>query len=98
MIVLLSTSENIILIKGFFLIFSDSDLQRPVEISLNKIRPYLLEDGGDFNLIKIENGCVYLRLEGACKKCPSSHATLKNKIERQLKIDIHPEIKVIKVD
>lgn len=80
------------------MIFSDDDLQKPVRISLEKIRPYLLKDGGDLNLIKIENGCVYLRLEGACKGCPSSSATLKNKIEHQLKIDIHPEIKVIKVD
>ncbi len=80
------------------MIFSDDDLQKPVRISLEKIRPYLLKDGGDLNLIKIENGCVYLRLEGACKGCPGSSATLKNKIEHQLKIDIHPEIKVIKVD
>lgn len=80
------------------MIFSDNDLQKPVRISLEKVRPYLLKDGGDLNLIKIENGCVYLRLEGACKGCPGSSVTLKNKIEHQLKIDIHPEIKVIKVD
>lgn len=80
------------------MIFSDEELQKPVELSLEKVRPYLLKDGGDLRLIEIKNGCVYIKLEGACKGCPSSVITLKNKIEHQLKIDIHPEIQIIKVD
>lgn len=80
------------------MVFSDQELKKPVELSLLKVRPYLLKDGGDLTLIKIQDGCVYLRLEGACRGCPSSVVTLKNRIEHQLKMDIHPDISVIKVD
>ena len=75
--------------------FSDTDLLKPVEISINKVRPMLIKDGGNVTLLKIENGKVYVRLEGACKSCPSSTQTLKLGIERTLKDDIHPDIEVI---
>lgn len=77
--------------------FSDTDLLKPVEISINKVRPMLIKDGGNVTLLKIENGKVYVRLEGACKSCPSSTQTLKLGIERTLKDDIHPEIEIVSV-
>lgn len=80
------------------MIFTDEELLQPVKISLEKIRPYLLGDGGDLELIKIEDGKVYITLQGACKGCPSSTITLKNKIQHQLRIDIHPDIEVFKVE
>lgn len=80
------------------MIFTDEELLLPVQASMEKVRPYLLRDGGDMQLIKIEDGKVYVALQGACKSCPSSTITLKNKIEHQLKVDIHPEIEVVKVD
>ena len=75
--------------------FSDEELLKPVEKSINKVRPMLIRDGGNITLLKIENGKVYVRLEGACKSCPSSTQTLKLGIERTLKDDIHPDIEVI---
>ena len=75
--------------------FSDEELLKPVEKSINKVRPMLIRDGGNITLLKIENGKVYVRLEGACKGCPSSTQTLKFGIERPLKDDIHPDIEVI---
>lgn len=75
--------------------FSDEELLKPVEKSIDKIRPMLIRDGGNITLLKIENGKVYVRLEGACKGCPSSAQTLKFGIERTLKNDIHPDIEVI---
>lgn len=80
------------------MIFTDEELLNPVKVSMEKVRPYLLKDGGDMQLKEIKNGKVYIILQGACKSCPSSTVTLKNKIEHQLRIDIHPEIEVIKVD
>lgn len=80
------------------MIFTDEELLQPVKSSLEKIRPYLLGDGGDLELIKIEDGKVYITLQGACKGCPSSTITLKNKIQHQLRIDIHPDIEVFKVE
>jgi len=75
--------------------FSDEELLKPVEKSINKVRPMLIKDAGNITLLKIENGKVYVRLEGACKGCPSSTQTLKFGIERTLKDDIHPDIEVI---
>lgn len=77
--------------------FSDDELLKPVEISIDRVRPMLIKDGGNVTLIKIENGKVYVRLEGACKGCPSSSQTLKFGIERALKEDIHPEIELINI-
>ena len=45
-------------------------------------------------LVGIKDGVVYLRLTGHCVGCAASDITLKNGIERQLRIDIHPEITV----
>lgn len=43
--------------------FSDTELLKPVEASIDKVRPMLIKDGGNVTLIKIENGKVYVRLE-----------------------------------
>ncbi|HHY71774.1 MAG TPA: NifU family protein [Bacillus bacterium] len=55
-----------------------------VEEVLNKLRPYLQRDGGDCELVDVEDGIVKLRLMGACGSCPSSTITLKAGIERAL--------------
>ena len=77
--------------------FSDEELLKPVQISLNTIRPMLQNDGGDLELLKIKNGVVYVRLTGHCHGCAASGQTLKFGVERQLRIDIHPELSVINV-
>ncbi|PAF52999.1 hypothetical protein BKH42_08245 [Helicobacter sp. 13S00482-2] len=77
--------------------FSDEELRKPVEKSIEKIRPYLTNDGGNVSVLAIKDARVYVRLEGACKSCPSSTQTLKYGIERQLKEDIHPDIEIISV-
>ncbi|ANV97356.1 hypothetical protein BBW65_00310 [Helicobacter enhydrae] len=77
------------------MIFSDEELQAPVNDSIQKVRPYLLKDGGDIKVLRIQNGRVYVELQGACKGCPSSTNTLKNRIQHQLRMDIHPDIEVI---
>lgn len=51
---------------------------------LDKLRPFLQRDGGDVELVEIEDGIVKLRLMGACGSCPSSTITLKAGIERAL--------------
>lgn len=78
-------------------VFSDQELLKPVEMVIEKVRPMLINDGGNVTLLKIENGKVYVRLEGACKGCPSSSQTLKFRIERALKNEIHPDIELINV-
>lgn len=55
-----------------------------VQEVLDKLRPFLLRDGGDCELVDVEEGIVKLRLLGACGTCPSSTITLKAGIERAL--------------
>ena len=58
----------------------------------SKIRPAIMQDGGDVKFIKYESGTAYLSLKGSCAGCPSATVTLKNGIENMLKHHI-PEIK-----
>ena len=62
-----------------------------VEKALNDVRPSLQADGGDVELVDVENNIVKVRLKGACAGCPMSQMTLKHGIERYLKKMI-PEI------
>ena len=65
-----------------------------VQAVIDKIRPSLQADGGDVELVSVEDGTVKVRLQGACKGCPMSQMTLKNGIERVLKAEI-PEVKAV---
>ncbi|NJK28228.1 MAG: NifU family protein [Coleofasciculaceae cyanobacterium SM2_3_26] len=62
-----------------------------VESVLDELRPYLMADGGNVELVEIDGPIVRLRLQGACGSCPSSAMTLKMGIERKLREAI-PEI------
>ena len=55
-----------------------------VDAALEEVRPYLRADGGDVEVVGIEDGIVAVRLQGACGSCTSSTATLKGGIERTL--------------
>ena len=77
--------------------FSDEELLKPVQNSLNAIRPMLQNDGGDIELLKIKNGVVYVQLTGHCHGCAASDQTLKYGVERQLRMDIHPELSVVNI-
>ncbi len=69
-----------------------------IEQVLEQIRPTLLNDGGNIELVKFENQIVYVRLLGACVQCPVSLFTLKFGVEEALKEKL-PDIKeVIAVD
>lgn len=67
--------------------------ERVVEV-LNKIRPALVADGGDVQLVDVEEGVVKVKLTGACAGCPMSQMTLKMGIEKFLRKEI-PEIKEV---
>ncbi len=62
-----------------------------VETTLDELRPYLMADGGNVELVEIDGPTVKLRLQGACGSCPSSTMTLRMGIERRLRERI-PEI------
>jgi Fe-S cluster biogenesis protein NfuA len=67
--------------------------QEVIQESLTKIRPYLLEDGGDVELVRVTgDGIVEVRLTGSCQSCPMSIMTLRAGIERALML-AHHEVK-----
>ena len=65
-----------------------------VEAALNKIRPNLMADGGDVQLVDVKEGVVTVRLLGACGGCPMATMTLRQGIERKLKEEV-PEVKKV---
>ena len=71
-------------------------MEEKVKEVLEKIRPSLQADGGDVELVDVdeESGVVKVRLQGACAGCPMSQMTLRNGIERILKQQV-PEVKAV---
>jgi len=66
-----------------------------VKAALDEIRPMLQADGGDVELVEIdENNIVKVRLTGACNGCPMAKLTLKQGIERRLK-RVVPEVQSV---
>ena len=65
---------------------------------IEKLKPYLQNDGGNIEFVKFEDGIVYVKLTGACAGCSMIDVTLKEGIEEILVSEI-PEVKeVVKVD
>lgn len=62
-----------------------------IETVLDEMRPYLMADGGNVELVELDGPVVKLRLQGACGSCPSSTMTLRMGIERRLR-EFIPEI------
>ena len=69
-------------------------MKEKVEAALAQVRPTLQADGGDVELVSVDEGKVSLRLKGACGGCPMAAMTLKHGIERILKEKV-PEIKEV---
>ena len=56
-----------------------------VKAALDEVRPALQADGGDVELVSVEDGLVKVRLQGHCRGCPMSQMTVKMAIEKRLK-------------
>ena len=61
--------------------------EKVIEI-INKIRPFLISDGGDIEFVKIENNIVYIKMMGACAGCAMLDFTLKDGIESAIMSEI----------
>lgn len=66
-------------------------MEEKVKQAIEKIRPALQSDGGDIELVGIEENVVKVRLKGACAGCPMSQMTIKGSVERIIKEEI-PEV------
>jgi len=70
-------------------------MQEKVEKALDKVRPSLQADGGDVELIGVDDkGVVKVKLTGACGGCPMATMTLKRGIEKTLKEEV-PEVTAV---
>ncbi|MBK7258062.1 MAG: NifU family protein [Ignavibacteriae bacterium] len=68
-------------------------IEQRIQIALDKVRPYLQEDGGDVELVRMrDDGILEVSLTGTCKRCPMSLMTLRAGVERAVMKDI-PEIR-----
>ncbi|MDR1546554.1 MAG: NifU family protein [Deltaproteobacteria bacterium] len=65
-----------------------------VDAVLNKVRPTLVADGGDIELVDVKDGVVQVRLTGACSTCPMAQLTLKQGVEKAVKAEL-PDIKEV---
>lgn len=61
---------------------------------IEKLRPYLISDGGDIQFVKYENNIVYVRLTGACANCHMIDITLKDGIEAAIQEEV-PEVEEV---
>ena len=72
-------------------------LKVEVKKVLDEIRPQLQADGGDIELMDVEDGIVKVKLKGSCNGCPMAKMTLKIGVERYLKTKIPEVQKVVEI-
>ncbi|NIA11944.1 MAG: NifU family protein [Nitrospiraceae bacterium] len=70
-------------------------MNEKIKTAIDKIRPSLQMDGGDIELVGVEDNIVKVKLKGACGSCPMSTMTLKMGVERIIK-EMVPEIQSVK--
>ena len=68
-----------------------------VETVLDELRPFLMADGGNVEVVEIDGPIVQVRRQGACGSCPSSTMTLKMGIERKMRESIPEVSEVVQV-
>ena len=68
-----------------------------VEKVLDELRPFLMADGGNVEVVELDGPIVEVRLQGACGSCPSSTMTLKMGIERKMRESIPEVSEVVQV-
>lgn len=73
----------------------NNDIELRIKAIIDKVRPFLISDGGNLEFVKYENNIVYVKLTGACQDCPMLDVTLKDGIE-ELIINEIPEVKEVK--
>jgi Fe-S cluster biogenesis protein NfuA len=73
-------------------------MREQVDYLITKVRPYLQRDGGDIEIVKIEDGIVYVKMLGACDGCYAIDITLKQGIETMLLENVPGVIAVVTVD
>lgn len=61
---------------------------------IDKLRPFLISDGGNIEFVKFEDGICYVKMLGHCQGCPMMEVTLKDGIELAIKEEVEEVIEV----
>ncbi len=77
------------------IILKDENIELRIRSIIDKIQPFIINDGGNLEFIEFKDGIVYVKLSGACADCPMLDITLKDGIE-ELIINEIPEVKEVK--
>ncbi len=72
-------------------------MEEQIRLKLDQLRVHLQNDGGDLEVIAIEDKLVKIKLQGACGTCPHATVTIKEGLERILREEIDPEITLERV-
>ena len=73
----------------------EENIELKIKMLIDKIRPFLISDGGNLEFVKYEDNIVYVRLLGACSNCSMMDITLKDGVE-ELIINEIPEVKEVR--
>ncbi len=73
----------------------EENIELKIKMLIDKIRPFLISDGGNLEFVKYEDNIVYIRLLGACSNCSMMDITLKDGVE-ELIINEIPEVKEVR--
>ncbi len=73
----------------------NEEIEVKIRALIDKLRPFLISDGGNLEFVSYENNIVYVKLLGACSHCPMMDVTLKDGIE-QLIVNEIPEVKEVR--
>lgn len=71
--------------------------ERKIREIIDKLRPFLINDGGNIEFIKYENGYVYIKMMGACANCQMLDLTLHDGIEAAIISEVPEVVGVINV-
>lgn len=74
----------------------NKDEKRIIDI-IDKLRPYLINDGGNIEFVKYDDNIVYIKMSGACANCSMLDFTLKEGIEAAIKEEVPSVIDIINV-
>ncbi len=96
---LLASLANDDLISSLLLLHGlhPTSLEERITQALQEVRPYLQSHGGNVELLRVEDGVAYLRLEGSCNGCAASTLTLKQRIEETI-YRVAPDLDDLKVE
>lgn len=71
-------------------------MEEKIKEIIDELRPFLMNDGGNIEFIKLEDNIVYITLQGACACCPMREITIKEGIEKSI-INKVPQIKEVRI-